>query len=210
MVLVLHTNIKLTGFAGLCRNSIPQRTGRGGLSMNGADLLSSDSAVQRLCRTAIMAAAVFVMTMFPKIPIPLGYANLGETVIFLVSVRFSRREAALASGLGSALTDLLSGYAIWAVPTFIIKSLMACVISWVLGGRTFPRDKVSGRRILLSFIVSSVWAVIGYTLAGAVLYGSLAAGLSSTPGLAMECAVNLIAAVAAGLVLRHTPLGKGR
>jgi uncharacterized membrane protein len=174
--------------------------------MNSSELWNTDTAVQRLCRTAIMAAAVFVMTMFPKIPIPLGYANLGEAVIFLISVRFNRREAALASGLGSALTDLLSGYAIWAVPTFIIKSLMACVISWVLGGRTYPRDSVSGRLILLSFLVSSVWAIAGYTLAGAVLYGGLAAGLSSTPGLTMECAVNLVVAFAAGLVLRRTPI----
>ncbi len=166
------------------------------------------TALRRLCRMAVLAAVVFVMTMVPKIPIPLGYANLGEAAILLIALRFPRRDAALASGLGSALTDLLGGYPLWVVPTFIIKGLIAYVVSLALGGRTFPSGNPSRGRILTSFFLACVWAVIGYTLAGAVLYGSLAVGLTSTPGLAIECVVNMAVAVAAGAVLRHTGLAK--
>lgn len=111
------------------------------------------TAVQRLCRMAVLAAVVFVMTMVPKIPIPLGYANLGEAAILLIALGFPRRDAALAAGLGSALTDLLGGYAVWAVPTFIIKGFMAFVVTLTSGGRTFSDGGLSTGRILLSFFV---------------------------------------------------------
>lgn len=166
------------------------------------------TAVQRLCRMAVLAAVVFVMTMVPKIPIPQGYANLGEAAILLIALGFPRRDAALAAGLGSALTDLLGGYAVWAVPTFIIKGFMASVVTLTSGGRTFSDGGLSTGRILLSFLPASVWAVAGYTLAGAVLYGSLAVGLTSTPGLAVECAVNVCIAAAAGTVLHRRKAAK--
>lgn len=53
------------------------------------------TAVQRPCRMAVLAAVVFVMTMVPKIPIPLGYANLVEGAILLIALGFPRRDAAL-------------------------------------------------------------------------------------------------------------------
>ena len=58
------------------------------------------TAVQRLCRMAVLAAVVFVMTMVPKIPIPLGYANLSEAAILLIALGFPRRDAALPQAWG--------------------------------------------------------------------------------------------------------------
>ena len=41
-----------------------------------------------LCYAAVLTALVFVLTFVPKIPIPLGYAHLGDAIIF-ASVLFS-------------------------------------------------------------------------------------------------------------------------
>ena len=45
------------------------------------------------------------------------------------------------------------------------------------------------------FALSSVWMAAAYTVFGAALYASVAAGLASTPGLLMEGAVNTVAAL---------------
>ena len=77
-----------------------------------------------LCYAAVLTALVFVLTFVPKIPIPLGYAHLGDAIIF-ASVLFStRRQAALAASVGSALSDFIGGFPLWIIPTLIIKYVM--------------------------------------------------------------------------------------
>ena len=78
-----------------------------------------------LCLTAVMAAITCIATMVIQIPIPLGYAHLGDAFILLTVLFIGRKSGIWAGGIGSALADLLTGYAYWAIPTFIIKSLMA-------------------------------------------------------------------------------------
>ena len=63
-------------------------------------------------------------------------------------------------------------------------------------------------RTALGFFLSAVWLVVGYTLAGAVLYGSLEAGLTSTPGLIAEAVVNMAAAFGVGALLEKANFRK--
>lgn len=152
---------------------------------------STSFTVRELCLAAVMAAVVFLATFVPRIPIPLGYAHLGDAVIFLLALSIGRRDALIAACLGSALSDVLGGFLLWAVPTLIIKFVMADIV-WRIAGRG-----AAGRiRIAAAFLASSVWMALAYTAFGAALYASVAAGLASTPGLLMEGLVNTIAALA--------------
>ncbi len=153
-----------------------------------------------LCRTAVLSALVCVMTMVPRIPIPLGYAHLGNAMILLAVFFAGWREGIWAAGIGSALADILGGFAVWALPTLVIKIIMA----WIMG--SMGTEKLSSARTMSAVVLSMVWMVIGYTLAGAVLYGGLAVGLSSTPGLAVEGAVNAAAGCAAAIALEQAGL----
>lgn len=145
---------------------------------------------RELCLTAVMTALVFLATFVPRIPIPLGYAHLGDAVIFLLALSIGRRDALIAACLGSALSDVLGGFLLWAVPTLIIKFVMADIV-WRIAGRG-----AAGRiRIAVAFLASSVWMALAYTAFGAALYASVAAGLASTPGLLMEGLVNTVAAL---------------
>lgn len=132
--------------------------------------------------TAFLTVVVFLATFVPKIPIPLGYAHLGNAAIFLAVIFGGRRVGIFSGVVGSALADFLSGFPIWIVPTIFIKALEA-EIFWRL------REK-----FLLGLIVASLVPPLGYTLTGAFLYDSLEAGLASTPGLLLESAVNILAA----------------
>lgn len=155
-----------------------------------------------LCCGALLTALVCVMTMVIQIPIPLGYAHLGDAAILLGAAYFGRQEAVWASALGSSLADLLTGFTQWVIPTFFIKFLIA-----LLAGRLMFDENGHFRlfhwRTFLAAFLSMAWMVVGYTAAGAVLYGSLAAGLASAPGLTMEALVNIAVYFAAAAVLER-------
>ena len=78
--------------------------------------------------TGLMTALVFVATYVPHIPIPLGYAHLGDAVIFLLAVLAPRRSVLFAACLGSAMADIFGGFALWAGPTILIKLIMAEIV----------------------------------------------------------------------------------
>lgn len=141
---------------------------------------------------AIMSAFVFIATFVPKIPIPLGYAHLGDAAIFLAIIFCGRKIGILSGVIGSALADFLSGFPIWILPTILIKAAMA---------ETFFR--LREKNFLLSLVAACLVMTAGYTLFGALLYASLSAGLSSTPGLLLESAVNIIAAIFLTAALKH-------
>lgn len=160
--------------------------------------VSTAGRAERLCLAAAAAALVLVATAFLKVPIPLGYAHLGDAVIFLAALLLPRREAALAAALGSALADFLGGFPLWMGPTLLIK----CVMVYIVCAAAGTDRRLLSRRAVLGWILSSLWMAAGYTAFGALLYGSLAAGLSSLPGLLAEGAANTAAACAAALLLR--------
>ena len=153
-------------------------------------------SVHRLSWAATATAVTFLMTVLPKIPIPLGYAHLGDAVIFLIALLLPRRDAAMAAAIGSALADLLGGFPIWILPTLLIKAGMVFLVAPFVGRSFFA--------ILFGFLLSSLWMAAGYTAAGAVLYGDLSLGLLQTPGLLAEGAVNTAAAAAFLLVLKKS------
>ncbi len=159
---------------------------------------------RKICVTAVMAALIFIMTTVPQIPIPLGYAHLGDAAIFLVVLYVGRREGALAASIGSAMADFLGGFPIWIVPTLVIKYGMAEILWRVAAGK----GSVQSWRAMGGMLLAGLWMAFGYTVAGAILYGGLSVGLTSTPGLLLEGGVNIFAAYAAGIVLERAKVFK--
>ena len=54
------------------------------------------------------------------------------------------------------------------------------------------RIQLFSARSYVTSIITLVFMVIAYTVAGMILYGSVAADLASAPGLAMKAVVNLV------------------
>ncbi|MCR5176477.1 MAG: ECF transporter S component [Anaerovibrio sp.] len=135
-----------------------------------------------LCLSAIFMAIICVATMIIQIPIPLGYAHLGDCVILLSAMCLDTSHAVLVSAVGSMLADFFTGFAIWCIPTLVIKGIMALIAAYM-----FTHDK-----IITGGIAALVFMTFGYTAAGALLYDSLEAGLASTPGLLLKSALNLV------------------
>ena len=165
--------------------------------MMAAQRKNREFAAKDLVLTALMTAIVFLATFVPHIPIPLGYAHLGDAAIFLFALLTPRRSALFAACFGSALADFMSGFALWIVPTLVIKFVMAEIVCRTAQARSRMA------RIALAFALASLWMAAAYTLAGAVLYDSFTAALASFPGLLAEGTVNSIAALAALPLLRE-------
>lgn len=153
--------------------------------------------------TGLFMALICVATLFFKVPIPLGYAHLGNGFIFLAAVFLKNPYAMTAVGVGSALADLLGGYAEWILPTLLIKCLMGALISLISAN-----GKVKSARTFLAVFAGAVEMVVGYTIAGALLYGSVPAGFAQMPGLIAEGMVGIVLFYVVGVVCEKAGVKK--
>ena len=81
---------------------------------------------KKLVLTALFMALTVVATMFIRVPLPLGYVNLGDAFVLLSVFILGPVYGTIAAGVGSALADLF-GYITYAPGTLIIKTTMAIV-----------------------------------------------------------------------------------
>lgn len=161
--------------------------------------------VRTITQIGFLIALTAVATMIIRIPNPAtqGYINLGESVIFTIAVVFGWRVGGLAGGVGSALADTLSGYFLWAPWTLLIKGIEGGLIGGIAwwGHQRFTgcQDQmVSGAAMLMG----GIWMILGYYVAGRILFGSIAA-LTEIPGNLVQVGVGLMAALPLSTILRR-------
>ena len=160
------------------------------------------TGVYELVLTGIMAGLVLAATSFFRIPVPAtnGYIHLGDAMIFISVIVLGRRDGTVAAASGSALADLLGGYAHWAPWTFVIKGLMAFVTASVYctQGTNEASDNAKDRiREGAAFAAGGLVMIAGYFIAHRVIYGTLAAPLAALPGNIIQA---VCGAVTAGIV----------
>lgn len=151
---------------------------------------------------ALSISLVCVSTMAIQIPIPLGYMHLGNTCILLTAALFGPTTGLLAGGIGSALADLLTGYTQWVLPTLLIKSIMGFAIGYLAWGKEKKLHMASVRTLLASIAGVAVM-IAGYTIAGAVMNGSIYTGLLQVPGLTLEGIIGMAIFYVIGFVLER-------
>ena len=125
---------------------------------------------QRIVISSMFAALVCVATMIIKLPSPLGgYINIGDCIVLLCGWTLGPVYAFFAAGIGSALADVFSGYALYAPATFVIKGLMA-LLAWLIFKLLAKRTKPFAAR-LVGGICAEVLMVGGYLLFESFIYG---------------------------------------
>ncbi len=132
-----------------------------------------------LVLTAIFAAMVYVLTAFVKIPTHQGYIHVGDGVIYLASALLPMPYAMLSGAIGAGLSDYLSGYPMWILPTVIIKALS--VIAF-----THRNTAIVCKRNMFAVIPAAVICIGGYYLAAVILYGDWGAALIDIPTNALQ------------------------
>lgn len=149
-----------------------------------------------LC-TAIIALA----TMAIKIPVPAtnGYIHMGDSMIFLVSILLGKKRGAICSGVGSALADILLGYAHWAPFTLIIEAIMG----YTVGNFSEFNEKHSLITLKSAFgcFIGSIIMVVGYLIGGTLLKGSFLVSLTSVPSNIIQVCGGFIIYIVLGKVM---------
>lgn len=164
--------------------------------------------------TALMMCLVMIATMFIKVPIPFtqGYVHLGDSMIFLAVLILGKKGGALAAGVGSALGDVIGGYAFWAPWTLLIKLIMA----WILGsfvesieksGKYHPQSGITVMEII-GMAIAGIEMTAGYYVTEAVMYGNYLIPLSGVPWNIGQFAVGMVIACILASALCKTPAKK--
>ena len=144
-----------------------------------------------------MAALVAVATFFPQIPIPAtkGYLNFGDIMIFVSAFTFGPIVGGFAGGVGSAISDVASGYAYFAPFTLIIKGaegLIAGLIS----------NRLSRKRDVIGVAIAGAEMVSGYFLAEFFGLSENWAALGEVPFNILQIVVGGIIGIPIAIVLR--------
>jgi uncharacterized membrane protein len=114
---------------------------------------------KQITSAGIFAALVFVATWLIgfKIPAGSGYMHLGDSMVYLSGALLGP-VGALAAGIGSFLADFAAGYASYALPTFIIKSLDALVVALILAKSLKASDTLLTK--VIKFVIATIFGGI--------------------------------------------------
>ncbi len=150
--------------------------------------------LKKLIISAVLAALCCVATTVIQIPSPMnGYVNLGDAIVLYCAFALSPLYAAAAAGTGSAMADVITGYAYSAPGTLIIKAAMAFAAA-VIFKRMRGKHEFAG--MLVGGVTAEAIMVAGYFGYAALLLGKGLTAAASIPGNLFQAAVGIVAAVA--------------
>jgi len=152
----------------------------------------NDRNIRMLAIGGLLAAAIFLLTAFARVPIPAGYLNLGDVGVFLAAMLLPADIAAICAGVGSALADLIGGFALYAPVTFVVKGGTALVFS--LLWRRLP-GKLRYLALLSVLIVPLGYFVYELFVAGAYAWADLPLNL-------LQAVIGVLLALAVKRVIR--------
>lgn len=145
-----------------------------------------NNSVKTLALGGMLAALIFVATSFFKLPVSLtqGYIHLGDGFILMGASLLGGSTAVIAAALGSSLADLLGGYTMYILPTFLIKGAVAAVaVQFLVKERPLWLTAAGmllaeGVMVIGYFLIE--WLVLGYGLAAAAgaVFPNIVQGLS--------------------------------
>ena len=140
--------------------------------------MRNKKSLLKITNTAIFTAIILLSTMLIKFSTGLGegYIHFGDCFIYLSACILPFPYCLVASAVGGALADILGGFAVWSVPTAIIKILIT--LPFMLICRNNKSSKIMNVKTALMTIVSGIISILGYFIAECVLYSVASATLS--------------------------------
>jgi uncharacterized membrane protein len=150
----------------------------------------------RIASIAVLAAVTTVLTRVVQVPTPAkGYINLGDVAIVFTALTFGPFSAALAGGIGTALADLLSPYAIWAPISLVVHGLQGLLVGLI--ARSRPGNLFLA---VVGGIVGMAVMAGGY-LAGGSLVTGFGASLTDIPGNLLQGGVGVVLGILVALAV---------
>lgn len=154
--------------------------------------MQNKKSLLKITYTAIFTAIIILATSVIKFSTGLGegYIHFGDSIIYLTACVLPFPYCIVAGALGGALADILSGFAVWSIPTAIIKTLNALPFAIIC--KKYKSNKILCKKTILMTVVSGIITILGYFVAECILYSVASATLSIIG--------NTIQAVASGII----------
>ncbi|MBR5371880.1 MAG: ECF transporter S component [Oscillospiraceae bacterium] len=150
--------------------------------------MKQQDKLSHMVYAGLFAALTALLTAGLHIPVGNGYIHCGDAVILLAAVMLPMPYAIGAGAVGGMLADLIAGYPAYALPSMIIKGLLAFTFAMIGGEKHLCFRRVTG------LIACGLVSVIGYWVTGVFLYGGwIAQAIDTIPG-------NVIQAIASSCV----------
>ncbi len=132
-----------------------------------------------MCLAGVLTALVFVFTAYLHIPSVNGYVHIGDGFIYFAACLLPLPYSVFVGAGGAVLADCLTGYAVWAPGSAIIKALIVLCFcrksSKILCGRNW-----------IALLPAAVICVGGYYLYGSIITGNFVAPLADVFGNMMQ------------------------
>lgn len=148
---------------------------------------NSSIRISHLTRAALIAAIIFVMTSYLKLPTATGYVHLGDAAVCLAALILPTPLAITTAALGAGLADLAAGYPQWILATALIKALMTLAF-------TSKGGKMLSARNFIAMGLAVIINAGGYYIAGSLIYGSFISTLSEVPANLIQGACGVVLA----------------
>ena len=146
----------------------------------------------RICFIGMMAAIIFVLYYF-RIPFMGTSLHLTNSLCVLAGLLFGPAAGFIAAGIGSFLFDIVSGYGIESLITFVSKGAIGLIAGFI-GYSAAHRDSISSKNHFTIVLASVLGAfayvllymlktfVMGLTVRGLTMDATIASMLSKLPG----------------------------
>lgn len=152
------------------------------------------NSVKYMSMAGVFAAIVFVFTAYLHIPVHTGYVHVGDAFIYLAACILPLPYAISVGGLGALLADCLTGYALWAPGSVLIK--VATVVC--LSSKT---SKIVCLRNIMGLIPTWLLCVGGYYLYEGLITGNFTSPLAGIPGNVIQSLLSSIVFILLGKAL---------
>lgn len=156
----------------------------------------------KIVLSSVFAALIFVVTAYlPRLPIPPGYIHFGDAFICIVACLLPAPYAAASAAIGAASADMLTGYAVWAPATLVIKAAMALIFC--------PHSqKIATGRNIAAGVISGLMGTAGYYIYEGLAISDFTVALAGIPYNVIQGVGSMVVFVVAALALDRAGLKK--
>ena len=166
--------------------------------------MKTKPAIYNLVTAAVFAAIIFLTTAY-LFHIPTGfnggYIHLGDTFVYLVACILPTPYAMAAASIGAALSDGLTGSAIYVIPTLIIKAILVLYF-------TSKSSNIINKRNIVALFLAGITGLLGYYLAESIMFHNFIAPLFEIPIGSIQPIASGILFVVVGMSLDKSGLKK--
>ena len=163
-----------------------------------------NTTTKKIVLTALFMALTVIATLFIRVPLPLGYVNLGDAFVLLSVFILGPAYGCIAAGCGSALADLF-GYITYAPGTLVIKTAMA-LLAYLLYKLLL---KISKKDILAEIVGGIVGAMVmafGYFFYEMLFFETAAVAIVNVPWNLLQGGIGVALSATVMQILRTTKI----